>query len=953
MKKVFHFVLLVLFASACSGKPYKVTDNGVIVNVAQPHEGGARKVRLQVIADGIVRVTETAGKGFSDMESLMVLPLEGKAGQPVFSVKADGDSCVLLTMPSLTARVRIADGTVSFTEAEGHAITGQVQPTEFTPVEVDGTHGYSTLSRFSTVEGEGLYGLGQHQSDEWNYRGLNEDLYQYNTKISIPFVISSRNYGILWDTYSHSRFGNPEDFMQLNRVFRLYDRDGQPGHLTGSYVQSPRFPLRGGTDKLPVQVRNEDSLFYANSEMIKLLPPLGPSVDYEGYIEAPESGSYQFLLYYAGYVKVWVNDSLVVPERWRTAWNPNSYKFFAELEKDRRYKLKVEWRPDGSTSYFGLRAYPPANPSVQNDIRFWTEMVPEQDWYFISSQDMDGVISGLRTLTGKATVMPKWAMGFWQSREHYRTQDEIVSTLKEFRDRHIGIDNIVQDWNYWPEDAWGSHEFDAARYPDPAKMVQDIHDMNAHVMISVWPKFYMTTEHYKEFDANGWMYTRAVEDSIRDWVGRGYIGSFYDAYSEGARKLFWNQMEDHLYKYGFDAWWMDASEPNIRDCVPLEYQKQLTGPTALGPSTQYFMAYALMNARAIWEGLREADADTRVFQLTRNGYAGMQRYAAASWSGDIGARWEDMRSQITAGMNYSLCGNPYWTMDIGGFCVENRYQNAQRMYERSGWADSDLEQWRELQTRWYQFGTFVPLYRAHGPFPLREVFNIAPEDSPAYNSIVEYNRLRYRLMPYIYSLAGAAWLQDYTIMRGLVMDYASDPMALDISDQYMFGPSLMICPVYEYNARERKVYLPSGQCWYDFNSNRIHEGGQTIVADAPYEKMPMFVPAGAMLVYGPDVEYADQNPAVRLSVHVYAGKDGSFTLYEDDGVTYAYEQGGYSLIPFAYDDSSRTLTIGERVGTYEGMIGERQIDVILHSSDADKTLYSVSYSGAAVVIALK
>ena len=311
----------------------------------------------------------------------------------------------------------------------------------------------------------------------------------------------------------------------------------------------------------------------------------------------------------------------------------------------------------------------------------WSEMSRDMDYYFIAGKNADEVISGYRTLTGKASVYPKWAYGFWQSRERYKSSEDIEQTLGEFRKRHIPIDNIVQDWNYWPEDQWGSHEFEAARFPNPQAMLDSVHAMHGRFMISVWPKFYCNTDNYKALDAKGWMYGQAVKDQIKDWVGPGYVGSFYDAYSAGARKLFWKQMNDNLYtkyKQGIDAWWMDASEPNVRDCTPMWYRKALCGPTALGSSTEYFNAYSIVNADAIYNGQRSVNPNTRVFLLTRSGFAGEQRYSTATWSGDIGTRWEDMRAQMTAGINYSLAGLPMWGMDQGGFCVEKRYEAAQR-----------------------------------------------------------------------------------------------------------------------------------------------------------------------------------------------------------------------------------------------------------------------------------
>ena len=918
------FILAFFALVSCVEKEYKTLDDGVVVNVREPVEGGPQKVRLSVMSDKVVRVSATPDRSFHDRNSLIILP--NASVKTEFVIRNHKDEVELQTA-ALSAIVNKTDGKVRFTDAGGNTITNETQPALFSPITVDDTHGYSTVNRFDTQEDESLYGLGQHQSDQWDYKGQNEELYQYNTKISIPFVISSLGYGILWDSYSMGRFGNTEPYQQLNRLFKLYDKDGKQGSLTGTYYGS----LRGRA-----QVRQEDSIYFVDSETVKNLPRLGQRVLYEGSLEAPESGEYSFILYYAGYIRVFLGGQEVVKERWRTAWNPNSYKFSFDMKQGQKYDLRIEWRPDGTTSYCGLRAYSPVDTELKDKLTMWNEMVPESDYYFISGDDMDGVIGGLYSLVGSPTMLPKWAMGFWQSREHYQNQNEVVQTVREFRKRGIGLDNIVQDWNYWEQDSWGSHEFDKSRYPDPQAMVDQVHGMNAHLMISVWPKFYASTEHYKEFESHGWMYTRAVQDSIRDWVGPGYIGSFYDAYSAGARELFWNQLKEHLYRYGIDAWWMDASEPNIRDCVPMDYWKALCGPTELGSSTEYLMAYSLMNAQAIYEGLIKEDPDKRVFQLTRSGFTGLQRYSTASWSGDIGTRWEDMRSQITAGMNYSLCGNPYWTMDIGGFCVENRYANAQRLYDRTRIENADLKEWRELQTRWYQFGTFCPLYRAHGQFPLREVWNIAPQDHPAYQSIVYYNSMRYRLMPYIYSLEGHTWMYGRVMMRGLVMDYSEDAVAREVSDQFMFGPSLMVCPVYEYGATSRDVYLPEGRQWYDYYSDSVYAGGQTISADAPYERIPLFVPSGSIIVSGPDMTYVDQKPADEITVDFYSGSEGKmFMLYEDDGTTNAYKNGAYSLIPISFmeNDQSCVIMFGQRQGEFDGMIRTRRINIRYHMPD--------------------
>jgi alpha-D-xyloside xylohydrolase len=600
--------------------------------------------------------------------------------------------------------------------------------------------------------------------------------------------------------------------------------------------------------------------------------------------------------------------------------------------------IRIEWEPDGDVSYLSLRALDPVPDEIQNKLSLWSEMGNEINYYFIHGENMDEVISGYRAVTGKSQIMPKWAMGFWQSRERYHTQDELLSTLVEFRQRNIPIDNIVQDWSYWPVDAWGDHEFDPERFPNPKGMVDSVHEMNAKIMISVWPKFYITTDNYKAFDEQGWMYQQAVKDSIRDWIYPGYIGSFYDAYAEGARKMFWDQLEEKLYPIGFDAWWMDASEPNIQDNTSMEYRKALTGPTALGPSTKYLNAYSLVNAESIYKGQRSVDNDKRVFLLTRSGFAGIQRYSTAVWSGDIGTRWEDMKAQISAGLNFALSGIPYWTMDIGGFCVERRYESAQRLYDQTGIENEDLKEWRELNSRWHQFGAFVPLFRSHGQFPYREMFNIAPDDHPAYESMFYYNMLRYRLMPYIYSLAGMTWFNDYTIMRALVMDFPEDNNVVNIGDQYMFGPAIMACPVYEYKARNREVYFPVNDGWYDLYTGNFIEGGQTLTVDAPYDRMPLFASAGSIIPYGPEIMYSDEKQAEEITLFVYAGKDGSFTLYEDEGVNYNYEKGEYANISFVYNDVDKTLEIGDRQGDFVGMLKERVFNIVYVNESAPKTL---------------
>ena len=1007
----------------------------VTVQVAQPTANGAKVVRLQVVNDNIIRVQATSEAALPQKpQSLMIVPQTAK---PKYDVSEDANA-VTVKAKNVTAVVDKATGAVVFYDADGKLLTKEAKDGKkfwdftvperelgmksgFTVAE-EMKHGLTWQMVFDSPSDEAFYGLGQHQSEEFNMKGKNEDLFQYNTKVSIPFVLSNKNYGILWDSYSYCRFGKPDEYLQLNRAFKLYDRLGREGHLTGTYI---------GKDGKKV-VRDEDSIYYeyaypmaseiarrTDNGGLKNLPQgfslQGANVVYEGFLEPIENGelrmencdhnggchhgaqgnhncpfsilNYQFILYYSGYVKVYIDGREVVPERWRTAWNPNAYKFTTELKKGRKAQLRIEWQPDGGEAYCGLRVAAPRSAEERGQLSIWSEMAKDMDYYFIAGQNFDEVISGYRTLTGKASLYPKWVLGFWQSRERYKTSAEIEKTLGEFRRRHIPIDNIVQDWNYWTENQWGSHQFEPSRFPNPQAMLDSVHAMHGRFMISVWPKFYVNTDNYKALDAKGWMYTQAVKDDIHDWVGPGYVGGFYDAYDAGARKMFWQQMDENLYtKYnhpatsasggspvGIDAWWMDASEPNVRDCTPMWYRKALCGPTALGTSTEYFNAYSTVNADAIYNGQRSVwkgkQDEPRVFLLTRSGFAGEQRFSTATWSGDIGTRWEDMRAQMTAGLNYSMSGIPFWGMDQGGFCVENRYVAAQQLYDRTGQENEDLKEWRELQTRWNQFGTFIPLFRSHGQWPLREIWNIAPDEHPAYKSFVYYDQLRYRLMPYLYSLAGWAHFKDYTLMRALVMDFNGDPNVLDIGNQWMLGPALMACPVGYYKARNRSVYFPQQCGWYNlYTGEKVMDSeaienresvNRKLIVDAPYEQIPVFVREGAIIPFGPQMEWSDEKPAELINLYVYAGQDGEFQLYEDEGTNYNYEKGKYATIDIRYDDQTRTVSFGQRNGQFPGMLKQRRFNVVLITGDAPRPLNldnpegrMVEYNGKAVSVKL-
>lgn len=917
MKKICFFsLILALILIGCSTRGWKEIPGGIVIDLKGKRGHDPRKLKIVLFSDRIIHVSATPEKRFSNEKSLIAD--EYAETLPSFTVRDMGDSLVI-SSSRINISVLLSTGQTAFYDKDFNRLLKEPERggKSFRQFSVGGTDGYAISQVFESPPDEAFYGLGQHQSDEFNYKGLNESLYQYNTKVSVPFLVSSKNYGILWDNYSLTKFGDPREYSEMD-LFRLTDANGEEGALTATY--------RNIADPSEVFLqRREPVIDYENLETVKNLPGninLGrSSVTWSGTIEPEETGVYHFRLYYAGYVRLFLDNEEIVAERWRTAWNPNTYKFRVNMEKGKPCDLRIEWRPDGGVSYIGLKALSPRSEQDQGNLTLTSEMGNQIDYWFICGENADEVISGYRQITGKAPIMPKWSLGYWQSRERYRSQPELLNVLREYRRREIPIDNIVLDWSYWPVDAWGSHEFDPKFFPDPSGMVDEVHKMNARIMISVWPKFYHTTEHFREFDRKKWMYRQAVNDSIRDWIGDGYIGSFYDAYSPGARELFWNQMREHLWTKGFDAWWMDASEPDILSNASIEYRKLLSTPTALGPSAKYFNTYALMNAMAIYEGQRSVDPDRRVFLLTRSGFAGLQRYSAAVWSGDIGTRWEELRAQIPAGLNFSLSGIPYWTMDIGGFCVENRYVRAKE-------GSDDLEEWRELNARWHQLGAFCPLFRSHGQFPYREIYNISPEGHPAYNSMVYYNKLRYSLLPYIYSLAGLTFFNDYTIMRAMVMDFGYDRNVRNLGHQYMFGPSLLVAPVYEYRARKRVVYFPDSSGWYDFYSGEYIRGGKATVVEAPYERIPLFVKEGSIIPIGPEIQHTAEKPSGPLTLIVYTGRNCAFTLYEDEGTDYSYENGECSTIKFSFNNETDELTIGDRFGTYKGMLQERTFNIV-------------------------
>jgi alpha-D-xyloside xylohydrolase len=625
-------------------------------------------------------------------------------------------------------------------------------------------------------------------------------------------------------------------------------------------------------------------------------------------------------------------------------WNHNTYISIPYFTSEKGYGLY--WDNAGK-SYFDDSA---------KGTTFSSEVAPYIDYYFLYRDGtQDGVVSAIRELTGKATMFPLWTLGFWQCRERYKTSDELAAVLDKYRELRIPTDAMVQDWQYWGCDSnWNAMRFmnpyyinkvgDKAwdkylpgdmrnlptqqmpRLKSPEEMVSYVHQNHAHLMISIWASFGPWTEQYKKLKAINALLP------FDTWPrNQGVLP--YDVFNPQARNIYWQYLS-YLYKMGLDAWWTDSTEPDH-----FERPGDDNYMTFDGSWRSVKNAFPLLHNKGIYEHQRAMKGNAkRSFQMTRSGAFGLQHYGTLSWSGDIVASWDEMKNQIPSGLNYTLCGIPFWNTDLGGFFYWEYEQDPQNPAIQ------------ELQTRWMQWGTFMPLMRNHCSSPMvSELYRFGKEGDWAYDAMKKAIEERYRLLPYIYSNAADCALNDGSMMRALVMDFAADKRAAKLNTEYMFGRNLLVRPVtdpmYTWKDQQKKghliypdvkraaapttVYLPKGTKWYDFWDNTCLEGGQEVQRLCPIDIIPVYVKAGTILPIGPDVQYSNEKPWDELEVRVYTGADGTFTLYEDEGDSYNYEKGKYTLIRFDYDDARRTLTIQPRKGSYKGMIAHRKFNLKL------------------------
>jgi alpha-D-xyloside xylohydrolase len=580
-----------------------------------------------------------------------------------------------------------------------------------------------------------------------------------------------------------------------------------------------------------------------------------------------------------------------------------------------------------------------ANAS-QKVLRWSSEFGKAIDYYFCYGDGtIDTALKAYRHLTGDAPLMPEWELGYWQCKERYASQEELLGVAKKLRELKVPVDGIIQDWQYWPPgtNTWGSHLFDPARYPDPAGMFKELHAMNYHALISVWAKFDLGSDNSKELNAVGGMFPQ-----ITSYAYPPGHGQWYDPFAAVGRQTYWKQMRDEIFSKGVDGWWLDAPEPEIGGMGFRNYT------TPMGPGYEVYNAYPLMHSTGIYQGQRATTDQKRVVILTRSAYAGQQRNSAITWSGDIQGTWQVLKNQIPAGLNISLSGIPYWNTDTGGF-FNNRV---------TGNGDPKNPQFQEFFARWFQFSSFCPMFRVHsasGLNPGREFWRF---DEKTQGILRNYLDLRYRLLPYLYSVAWQVTSSGSTFMRPLVMDFPNDPQALNIGDQYLFGPAIMVTPITSAGTTTQSVYLPAASApWFNFWTGETSPAGRQVEAAAGVETLPLFVRPGSIIPMGPFVQYSSEKPADPIELRIYRGADGKFTLYEDEGDSYNYEKGKYATIPISWNDAKHTLEIGKRSGEFPGMVKERTFNVVWVSKDhgagipyTDQPDAVIHYKGKSVAV---
>lgn len=805
--------LLLVLAIGIQAQSYQKTDLGLKTKI------NSTDVEIRFYGPSIVRVLKSpVGKAFTK-ESLTVIK---KPQATKFTVNQQGD-IVSLKSNKLKVDVDIKSGKIVYASLPGTQLLSEKEAgATFTDFDDAGSKTYTINQSFTLDKDEAIYGLGQQQRGKLSLRNAKINMVQGNTDDYVPFLVSTKGYGLFWDNYSPTIF--------------------------------------------------EDK---------------------------PESTSFR--------------------------------------------------------------------SDVGDCI----------DYYFMLGGNIDGSIACMRDLSGQAPMFPLWTFGYWQSKERYKSQNELVGVVNKYRELGVPLDGIIQDWQYWGNNyLWNAMEFLNSEFPNPKKMVEDIHNQNAHLIISIWSSFGPQTKQFREMQPKGMLLNFGTwpQSGLETWPpNREYPSGVqpYDPYNPEARDIYWRYLNKGLFSLGIDGWWMDSSEPDHLDFKPSDFDLK----TYLGSFRKVRNAFPLMTVGGVGEHQRAASSDKRVFILTRSAFAGQQRYGANTWSGDVNSSWQSLRNQIPAGLNFSMSAIPYWNTDIGGF-----FANA---YNR-GWSEGAKNpSFQELYVRWLQFGAFTPMMRSHGTDIPREIYNFGKKGETIYDAIAKTINLRYSMLPYIYSAAWDITNNQSTMMRALVMDF-NDKKVVDMNNEYMFGKSILVAPIVnaQYtpetilranaetgwdkkeatdNAKNQavsfaqpkstKVYLPEGTSWYDFWTNEKVKGGQEITKSTTIDEIPLFIKAGSIIPFGPQVQYATEKKWDNLEIRVYPGANGVFSLYEDENDNYNYEKGVYSTITFTWNDAKKSLTINDRKGSFPGMLTTRKFNIVV-VTDGKNTDKVVTYGGKKLTVKL-
>lgn len=766
---------------------------------------------------------------------------------PAFKV-IDSGLAIEIKCKYLTVVVDKQTGKIEYTDFKGNLLLSErAGSRNISTSIVMGEPCVAVEQVFESPADESIFGLGQFQDGHFNLKGITRRLTQVNSQIAIPFVYSSKGYGLLWHQYGLTDFNPADNYVALEKQIKPAENEKLVEVTTTS-----------GTQK----VAQNQTLYTGNFSV----PADG---EYSVFLDLGDMGNRHYVVV-DGQTLIDQSNIWLPPTAGATVYlKAGVHSVQLVCKSDNQPKLS--WKLKDNTTTFRS----PHAPMLD---------------YVVFAGSADEVIASYRKLSGHAPMFPKWAYGFWQCRERYTSGNHLVETVREFRERKLPLDVIVQDWQYWGNKGWGVPQFDETNYPNPSGFVKELHDLNAHFNISIWSNPDKNSELGKQFVNKN----RFIPNT--KWL---------DYFNPETRKDYWQALKTNMFDCGVDSWWMDAVEPENDALVGTH--------THIGPGEFYRLIYPLMVSKAVYEGQREATRDKRVCILTRSAFPGQQRYGIINWSGDIGGDWDAYRRQIVAGLNFTISGIPYWTTDIGGFF-------------RPGQSQYTDESYHELLTRWFQWGAFNPIFRMHG---------YQTETEPwKYGGKVEGNmrkmlNLRYRLLPYIYSEAWQVAHNGSTLMRPLVMDFREDTSAIGEQFEFMFGKSFLVAPITEPDVDAHRVYLPRSVDWFDFWSGKRFNGGQSIDAVAPIDKIPLFVRSGSIVPMGKIMQYAGEKAADTLEIRIFNGADGEFILYEDENDNYNYEKGAYSTIRFVWDDKRKTLTIDQRIGDFPGMLKNRVFNVVL------------------------